>query len=349
MTGEVVYLYAFDVANEIATPRVKEILANQPFPFEIRTDHTFPRDVPLYRPLAIEPPALSAPLRGNAVRLLIRVYSVGVVSITMRVSVAAETLPELLPFHRPVLDDGQTLDQVARHLCAEVCKSLDDAIAHGSPPSEPEAYTVFCLSDLGAERDANRWLSANRRGVAELLTEAESGALSEMQINEVLRVARSYANTDMVVIDWDSALVVDLTGYVDDVLYVLELANLQLRGIPRDGSKTRRVSRPRLRGFEATSRGAARRLYQNTQHVAPVPRRRHEIERRGDPHQQVFWRLVSGPRLSGRRRAVLLEPIGLITSVLALGRLGWQVREGYVGQCAEVLQGVFVQGFQHCQ
>jgi hypothetical protein len=30
------------------------------------------------------------------------------------------------------------------------------------------------------------------------------------------------------VIDWDAALVVDLKGYVDDVLYVLELANLQL-------------------------------------------------------------------------------------------------------------------------
>ena len=29
-------------------------------------------------------------------------------------------------------------------------------------------------------------------------------------------------------IDWDAALVVDLTGYVDDVLYALELANLQL-------------------------------------------------------------------------------------------------------------------------
>ena len=29
-------------------------------------------------------------------------------------------------------------------------------------------------------------------------------------------------------IDWDAALVVDLAGYVDDVLYALELANLQL-------------------------------------------------------------------------------------------------------------------------
>jgi hypothetical protein len=49
-----------------------------------------------------------------------------------------------------------------------------------------------------------------------------------MQTSEVLRIQRSYAKTDLVVIDWDAALVVDLSGYMDDVLYVLELANLQL-------------------------------------------------------------------------------------------------------------------------
>ena len=56
MKGEVVYLYAFDVAYEIVTSKVQEILAQKPFPFTIRTEHTFPRDVPLYQPLAVEPP-----------------------------------------------------------------------------------------------------------------------------------------------------------------------------------------------------------------------------------------------------------------------------------------------------
>jgi hypothetical protein len=52
--------------------------------------------------------------------------------------------------------------------------------------------------------------------------------LSEEQVAEALRIQRSFENTDLVVIDWDAALVVDLSGYVDDVLYALELANLQL-------------------------------------------------------------------------------------------------------------------------
>ena len=38
----------------------------------------------------------------------------------------------------------------------------------------------------------------------------------------------AYTREDFAVIDWDAALVVDTGGYVDDVLYMIELANMQL-------------------------------------------------------------------------------------------------------------------------
>ena len=110
----------------------------------------------------------------------------------------------------------------------ELCASLKHALIDKSPASEPEAYTVFCLTDVGQQANANEWLAVNRREVAELLTGARAGSLSEMQIGEVLRISRSYANSDLVVIDWDAALSVELAGQMNDVLYVLELANVQL-------------------------------------------------------------------------------------------------------------------------
>jgi hypothetical protein len=76
--------------------------------------------------------------------------------------------------------------------------------------------------------------------------------LSEAHIGEVLRLQRSYAKTDLVVIDWDAALAVDLGGYFDDVLYVLELANLQLeeyRAIDQ------RLDRHLDRAYDDLSRG----------------------------------------------------------------------------------------------
>lgn len=228
MKGEVVYLYAFDVANEIVTAKIQEILAKKPFAFEIRTDHTFPKDVPLYKPLAIEPPPLPARLCGQPVSLLIRVYEVGVVSITMRVSFEVAQLLELMPFHQPTLDNGRPLDQVAHDLCTDVCQGLRDVMLHGAPPTQPEAYTVFCLNEIEGVQDVNQWLAAERRTVAGLLTETAPERLSETQVQEVLRIQRSFENTDVTIIDWDAALAIDLQGYTDDVLYVLELANLQL-------------------------------------------------------------------------------------------------------------------------
>jgi hypothetical protein len=228
MKGEVVYLYAFDVANEIITSRVQEILSEKPFPFEIRMDRTLPKDMPIYKPLAIELSALPTGFNGAPLRLLIRIYDVGVVTVMIRVAFETGALSDLMPFHNPRLEDGLTLDAVAVNYCAKVCDSLKDSIVGRAEFPPPEAYTVFCLTDLGGVKDANVWLGEQRRGVAGLLTETAAEKLSEAQVNEVLRIQRSFENTDLAVIDWDAALVVDLTGYVDDVLYALELANLQL-------------------------------------------------------------------------------------------------------------------------
>ncbi|HKW28181.1 MAG TPA: hypothetical protein VJT54_02515 [Verrucomicrobiae bacterium] len=229
MKGEVAYLYAFDVANEIITSRVEEILSEKPFPFEIRMDRTLPKDMPLYKPLAIEPHPLTARLRGAPVHLLIRVYDVGVVTVMLRVSFEAGTLGDLILFHNPKLDNGLTLDTAALKYCAEVCDSLRDLLVGRTEfPPPPEAYTVFCIADLPGVNDVNHWLGEQRRAVAGLLTETAPDRLSEAQVAEVLRIQRSFEHTDLAVIDWDAALVVDLTGYVDDVLYALELANLQL-------------------------------------------------------------------------------------------------------------------------
>ncbi|HEX3998109.1 MAG TPA: hypothetical protein VHX65_06135 [Pirellulales bacterium] len=227
MKGEVVYLYAFDVADEIKMAKIENILADKPIPFELPSDRTLPRDVQFYKPLAIEPQAQST-LAGRPVRLLIRIYEVGVVSIAMRVSFEVERLCALLPFHKPVLDDRRTFDAFARDLCRQTCESLQDVMIRRSSASEPEAYTVFCLTQIDDVADVNAWLAGQHREAAELLTESEPGTLSETQVAEVVRIRRSFAKTDAVVVDWDAALAIDLTGYIDDVLYVLELANLQL-------------------------------------------------------------------------------------------------------------------------
>jgi hypothetical protein len=146
----------------------------------------------------------------------------------MRAAFEVAAPGDLMPFHNAKLENGDWPADVAATLCTQVCEGIKDLLDGRSTFPAPEAYTVFCFTQIDGATDANLWLGENRRAVAGLLTETAAEKLSEAQVTEVLRIQRSFEKTDLAVIDWDAALVVDLTGYTDDVLYALELANLQL-------------------------------------------------------------------------------------------------------------------------
>jgi hypothetical protein len=226
--GEVVYFYAFDVASEIRLDRAAQLLTGRSAPFTVQSDRAAPRSVPVSRPLVVSSTIPIVTANGCPVRMLVRIYEVGVVSVTVRASFARDSLAALVPFHTPTLNDGRPLDALAREQRDEVCRVLNEALVRPGEMSEPEAYTVFTLTHLGGKTDANHWLADHEREVAGLLTETPGDRLSAAQVVDVLRLRRSFENSDLVVIDWDAALVVDLGREVEDVLFVIELANLQL-------------------------------------------------------------------------------------------------------------------------
>src|SRR6185503_8741098 len=85
------------------------------------------------------------------------------------------------------------------------------------------------LSDGGAPLNAELWWRANRRPVASLLTqEPDIDHLSRQEADESTMRYLSYYEHDLVVIDWDAALIIDDPQNFDETLHVIELANLQL-------------------------------------------------------------------------------------------------------------------------
>jgi hypothetical protein len=227
MRGEVVYLYAFDVANEIVTGGLKELMGHKVVPFRLPPDRTLPRDVPLHQPLSLELPAWHGP-GGAAVQVHVRVYEVGVINIALHVGFEVASWHELMPFHQPHLTSGHLFDDQARALCQQICDGLKDRLRQAAPVSEPEAYTVFCVTALERPTDLTQLGQEERRAIAGLLTETPPERLAAAQVEEVWRMQRSFETSDLVVIDWDAALVVNLSGTVVEELFVLELANLQL-------------------------------------------------------------------------------------------------------------------------
>jgi hypothetical protein len=229
LRGEVVYLYAFDIGQEVVPAAAGPRFARSGEPLDPRRRKTLPPDAVLYRPLAADLPFEAVTVGGSPVAIDARVYDAGVVTVSARVPVSVESPADLRAGHDPHTGGGEPLGAVARRVCEQVRAALGDAVRGASATQGPESYTVFCLTDLGGEADAGRWVSGHRPEVAGVLTGLDPAAVSDPQVNESLHHTLTLERTDAVVIDWDAALAIDLTGGTGEVLYVLEVANLQLQ------------------------------------------------------------------------------------------------------------------------
>src|SRR5438552_16234 len=229
MKGTVVYFFAFDVANEIRTALVREVLSERPFPFQIRVGGAAPRDVPFYRPLTIglKPETLESNVEPVTIKPFVKMFDVGILSISYEVAFEVAALIDLVPYHQLLLD-GLSLTARAERLNSVVAENLKPYMGKPSEERPPvEAYTAFCLEEVGG--DVQEWGASRRAEIAGLLNEeSRPERLAPAQVEETLRHRLSYTCDDFTVVDWDAALVVDRSGYYDDVLYMLELANLQL-------------------------------------------------------------------------------------------------------------------------
>src|SRR5882672_3914345 len=230
MKGSVAYFYAFDVANEIRTSQVREVLSQKPFPYQIRLGAAAPRDVPVYSPLTIRltPFPCAANVGAVSLQTEVKVFEIGALSISYEIAFDVPTLADLVPYHQFKVGD-EPLALLAERLALQVADSIKEAMRKpNSDRPVVEAYTAFCVSDLGGVSVPD-WVASQKEAIAGLLNEEPTpGKLARQQIEETFEQFLSYTRDDFAVIDWDAALASNAAVSVDDVLFMLELANLQL-------------------------------------------------------------------------------------------------------------------------
>lgn len=235
-TGEVVYLHAFDLAYDTTRRPIRELLGQPVAQFAVDASKRSPRQLFFYKPQMVRLPPMEriGPLGPVRVERVIKLLPVGAISISVRVPFAVNHFEELVAFHDLQFSNGSLHDEV-RRLAQEVAAELQGhLIRPQSQLPEEEAYTVFCLASpvLNAENqpiNADQWFHSHRRQVAALLTqEEEVERLSKQEAEESTARYLSYYDDDLVVVDWDAALIVDAPRDFDETLYIMELANIQL-------------------------------------------------------------------------------------------------------------------------
>ncbi|MBA4149757.1 MAG: hypothetical protein H0X66_16715 [Verrucomicrobia bacterium] len=235
-TGKVVYMYAFDVAYEMTREPIREILGHPVAQFSVDSSKRTPKHLFFYRPQMVRLPAIERFASFGRVMMerAIKLLPVGAFSITVSVPFEVESIEELVEYHDLQFNNGFLIEEV-RRLADEVRLELfKHFIRPVDQMPDEEAYTVFCLNaplvaEDGAPISAEDWLLGHRREVASLLTqETDVTQLSRQEADESTGRYLTYYENDLVVVDWDAALMIEEPVHMDETLYVMELANLQL-------------------------------------------------------------------------------------------------------------------------
>jgi hypothetical protein len=234
--GQAIYLYAFDVAYDMLREPVPQLLGQSVAEFCVDPSKRNPRHLFFNKPQMVRLPPMERIGPNGPVRVerTLKVLPVGAISITISVPFEVHAIGDLVAYHDLEFSNG-VLSLEVRQLAEEARRELARYFLKPVPQlAEEEAYTVFCIdaplsAEDGKPLSAEDWLLQHRREVAALLTqEPDVNQLSRQEADESTGRYLSYYENDLAVLDWDAALIVQEPGQVDEILFVLELANLQL-------------------------------------------------------------------------------------------------------------------------
>ena len=233
-------MYAYDVAYEMVRKPVPWVLGQAVAEFSVGNSKRAPRQFLFYRPQTVRLPSVErvGPEGPVLIERIVKLLPIGAISITVRVPFKVERIEDLVAFHDLHFSDGTTLSDEVRKLAEDVRRELRPFYVRPVEKlRDEEAYTVFCIhAPLDTAHHlppngggAEDWLAANRRAIASVLTEEPDPArLSDQEAEESTGKYLSYYDRDLVVVDWDAALVIDEPQNLDETLYLMELANVQL-------------------------------------------------------------------------------------------------------------------------
>ncbi len=233
MKGEVVYYRLFDIGAAID---LEEVQRRVDMPFisgRIVSERAAPRYARLGQPLLVhvDQRDLDTTLGQITVSIAVKLYGVGALAVVLRTPFEAANLRDLRPYGALRVRTPEkelSLDEY----CARIAERIEEDLVPYMHDSyeikiDPEPYTVYCItvSEHPVRTFANGW----RREVTALLaSDARPDDISDEEVEDTWKSWLSYYQDDLVVVEWDAALVIEPTASYEDTLAVFEIANLQL-------------------------------------------------------------------------------------------------------------------------
>lgn len=228
--GELVFSYLYDLGGEVRLQEAARLLSRMPEAERVEPRKSAPAYVALARPLLYRYPTRTIETDRGVVQAEFeaRVYGIGAVGISIRVPFEQASLEGVNDLTYVRLPDGYALEALAKGLADEITESVRSALVETYVAQvEPESYLVVALTKTPSP--ARALFEKEATMLAGIVAgEKRPERLSDEEVRDNLRTWFSYYEDDLIVVDWDRALVIEPTGKYDDVLAVTETANLEL-------------------------------------------------------------------------------------------------------------------------
>jgi hypothetical protein len=227
LVGQLIGLFTFDVGYEIDLPRAQALVG------EGERESAAPRRRAAPVHLAYATPPVRAPLGTCNVRVGVttvtatasaRIHEFGAVTILLQspLDCALDALPALTS----TLTGAGPLENAARELLERLHERIKPAITKPGLNPFVEDYYIIQVDRIEPPTSIPDLLTQGRRTMAAALR-CEASLLSDAETDDVFRTQLSYYPDDLVVTEWNVALVIDDVDYADTV-NVLEHLNVQL-------------------------------------------------------------------------------------------------------------------------
>jgi hypothetical protein len=223
--GKIVLYRVFDVAEEIDLAAVERILSQAQGESRVRLDRTI-RQAVIVRNAPVRARLGSATFEAASFgKLTAEAYATvldyGVFSISFHLPIARGTAWEELVKLADVLNRTDEIDHVARGLSRDLAQQLSSALKRPTEWNVFEDYVIYQLEEVEGVRKGEELVE--RADVPALLLAETKDKLGPKSRNGILEYQYQYAEDDLVVIDWNSAVVFEPSGSLE-IADVLEFA-----------------------------------------------------------------------------------------------------------------------------
>lgn len=229
--GTVLLYRIFDVAEEINVTQVEAILRDNRGPDRFKVPKYIDRAIEMKKPpVTFGMGEEEIMIQGKPLKteVLVKVRDFGVLSLIYQIPIAPGTSWKQLVDLAVGLEEGSEIDNLAKQQAFEIAQTIQGTMKKPKMWSGFEDYIIYFLEDF--ENNLSIAEFKNKIDFAALMMAENQVRLSEMTRNALSEAIFQYSESDLTIVEWNSALVIE-PGGSRDIPDILEFAVTHLMEI----------------------------------------------------------------------------------------------------------------------